>query len=696
MPDRPPGGRGEEPPPWPRVEPSSDGRGKPREKKPVVPRQGRRLLITIFASLLVLNVVFALVTGRPEETTRVPYSPFFLQQVEKGNVSEIASEAETINGKLKKEVEYTAQGAEEPETVSGFRTEVPTFVNTDELTRELKAKGVILNARPPDSGRNPLLTLLLAFGPTIVIVGLLIWLMRRAATMSGAGGLGSFTRSRARRAEGGDVRVTFEDVAGIDEAEHELYEIVDFLKRPEKYARLGARIPRGVMLYGLPGTGKTLLARAVAGEANAPFFSSSASEFVEAIVGVGASRVRDLFKQAKEAAPAIIFIDELDAIGRARSAASSMGGGHDEREQTLNQILTEMDGFETSESVIVMAATNRPDALDPALLRPGRFDRRIAVQPPDRVGREAILRIHSRGKPLAESVVLSEIASSTPGMTGADLALLVNEAALFAARRERDAIEMRDFTDAIEKIVLGAERQIVMTDADRERTAYHEAGHALVGMLTPGADPVRKVSIIPRGQALGVTLSTPDADKYGYERGELLGRIRVMLGGRAAEQVVYGEVTTGAESDIQQLTRIARSMVTRWGMTEAIGPLAVAPAEGISPLLPGASETSERTQEMIDAEVRRIVETAERETLALLTSERSRLDALARALLEGETLDQEEAYAVAGVPVPERAPEPQPRSVAAAADAEPSEGASGAAGDGSAGTPSESAVPGTS
>ena len=332
-------------------------------------------------------------------------------------------------------------------------------------------------------------------------------------------------------------------------------------------------------------------------------------------------------------------------------------GGNDEREQTLNQILTEMDGFEGDSGVIVIAATNRPDALDPALLRPGRFDRRIAVMAPDKVGREAILRIHSRGMPLGDDVDLGRIAASTPGMTGADLALLVNEAALFAARREHATIEQRDFTDSIEKIVLGTERQVVMSEADRERTAYHEAGHALVGMLTAGADPVRKVSIIPRGQALGVTLSTPEADKYGYERSELLGRIRVMLGGRAAEKVVYGETTTGAESDIQQLTRIARSMVGRWGMSDAIGAVAVSPSENAGPLLPGASETSEHTQRLIDEEVRKIVDEAEQQTIALLERERDRLESLARALLEHETLDQDEAYEAAGV---DAAPVPAP------------------------------------
>jgi cell division protease FtsH len=625
----------------------------------MVPRRGRRTLITVFVLLLAVNVVSALLTGRPKGHTQVPYSPFFLEQVDKGNVEEISSKAETIDGTLKAKASYTALGEKKSVDVERFKTQVPTFVNTDELTKNLQAKGVVLNAKPVDSGRNPLLTIFLAFGPTLLIVFGLLWLMRRASA-GGPPGLGGFTRSRARQSQPGDSRVSFSDVAGIDEAEDELHEIVDFLKQPEKYARLGARIPRGVMLYGLPGTGKTLLARAVAGEANVPFFSASASEFVEAIVGVGASRVRDLFNQAKEAAPAIIFIDELDAIGRARSAASSFGGGHDEREQTLNQILTEMDGFETSQGVIVIAATNRPDALDPALLRPGRFDRRIAVQPPDRVGREEILRIHSRGMPLAGDVDLARIAATTPGMTGADLALLVNEAALFAARRERDEIETRDFTDAIEKVVLGTERQVVMSVAERRRTAYHESGHALVGMLTPGADPVRKVSIIPRGMALGVTLSTPDADKYGYDRDELIGRIKVMLGGRAAEQVVFGQTTTGAESDIQQLTRIARSMVARWGMSDAIGPLAVSASDGEGPLLPGVSDTSEETQRVVDAEVRSIVESAELETLELLRLERPRLDALAAALLERETLDQDDAYEVAGLASPQ-APEPAQR-----------------------------------
>ena len=370
-----------------------------------------------------------------------------------------------------------------------------------------------------------------------------------------------------------------------------------------------------MLLSGPPGTGKTLLARAVAGEAGVPFFQMSASEFVEMIVGVGASRVRDLFAQAKEAAPAIIFIDELDAIGRSRSSGGpNIGGGHDEREQTLNQILTEMDGFDPRTGVIVLGATNRPEILDPALLRPGRFDRRVVVQPPDRAGREAILRVHTRSRAARRPTSTSATSPRRrPGMVGADLANLVNEAALLAARRNHEKVNREDFTDALERIVLGAERKVMITEEDRRRTAYHEAGHAIVGMLTPGADPVRKVSIIPRGQALGVTFSAPDADRFNFDQRHLLAQIKVALGGRAAEEIVFGDLTTGAESDIQQLTRIARHMVGRWGMSRAIGPIAVLPQDGMSPLLPGVSETSEATQRLVDEEVRRIVEAAHEE-----------------------------------------------------------------------------------
>jgi cell division protease FtsH len=474
------------------------------------------------------------------------------------------------------------------------------------------------------------------------------------------GGIGGFGRSRAVRYQPDQTRrTTFEDVAGIDDAESELVEIVDFLRNPGKYRRLGATIPKGVLLSGPPGTGKTLLARAVAGEANVPFFSMSASEFIEMIVGVGASRVRDLFVQAKAAAPAIIFIDELDAIGRSRGGGASLGG-HDEREQTLNQILTEMDGFTGSEGVIVLAATNRPEILDQALLRPGRFDRRVTVSPPDQNGRASILRVHTRTVPMGD-VDLNAIASITPGMVGADLKNLVNEAALMAARRGHDQVQQPDFTDALEKIVLGTERRIMLTREERERTAYHESGHALLGMLQPGADPVRKISIVPRGQALGVTFQSPEADRYAYDADYLRGRIIGALGGRAAEQLVYGNVTTGAESDLEQVTRIARQMVGRWGMSEAIGPVTVLPGPRDEVLFPGIGDggVSPATRELVDAEVRRIVEACYAEAVASLRDHRPQLDALVAALLERETLDEADAYRIAGVDrKPEVIPEP--------------------------------------
>ncbi len=626
----------------------------------------RRAFLAVLLGLLALNLVISFLTGRPEERRQVPYQPFFLEQVEAGNVQEISSREDSIEGELKRPATYDPPGDAKPARIDRFKTQVPAFIDRASLTRLMTEQEVVINAEPPDSGRSLWLSLVLGFAPALLLVGVLLWLTRRQ--LGGGGGvLGAFGRSTARRVERGERdRGSFDDVAGIDEAEQELVEIVDFLKNPERYSRLGARIPRGVLLYGPPGTGKTLLARAVAGEAEAAFFSMSASEFVEAIVGVGASRVRDLFKQAKESAPAIVFVDELDAIGRSRAGnVGGIRGGHDEREQTLNQILTEMDGFEPGTNVIVLGATNRPEILDQALLRPGRFDRRIAVQPPDKTGRLAILKIHTRSVPLASDVDLDQIAASTPGATGADIALLVNEAALFAARRGHPAVAQRDFTDAIEKIILGAERQIVMTDADRERTAYHESGHALVGMLTPGADPVRKVSIIPRGQALGVTLSTPETDRYGYRRQELTAKIKVALGGRVAERLVYGDVTTGAESDIQNLTKIARGMVERWGMSEEIGPVAISDGQQQDGfLLPGAPAASPATQQRVDEEARRIIDEAEEEVTNLLGHERHRLDALAQALLERETLDQTDAYRLAGAELPTLDPEQEAKAAA--------------------------------
>ncbi len=623
----------------------------------MIPRS--RAFIFFLLGLLAVNLLLSFLTSGPASRPRVPYQPFFVNQVTANNVQEISSTGDSIEGTLKNEATYDPPGDAKPVTVSkDFKTEVPSFIDHASVTRLLAEHSVVINAEAPDSGRSLLGTLILGFLPTILLIGFFIWLIRRQMGGGGGGILGGFGRSTARRVQGGEQeRVTFDDVAGIDEAEDELVEIVDFLKNPQRYTKLGARIPHGVLLYGPPGTGKTLLARAVAGEAHAAFFSISASEFVEAIVGVGASRVRDLFKQAKEAAPAIVFIDELDAIGRSRSGnVAGLSGGNDEREQTLNQVLTEMDGFEPGTNVIVLGATNRPEILDPALLRPGRFDRRIAVNSPDRKGRVEILKIHTRDVPLGEDVDLERLAASIPGSTGADIALLVNEAALFAARRNHPKVEQRDFTDAIEKIILGAERQVVMTDEDRRRTAYHESGHALVGMLTPGADPVRKISIIPRGQSLGVTLSTPESDRYNYRREELLAQIKVALGGRGAERVVFDDLSTGAESDIQNLTQVARGMVGRWGMSDAVGPIAVTDGRQDGPLLPGAMPASEPTQELVDQEVRRIVEEAERDVINLLEEHRERLDALVDALLERETLDQPDAYEVAGVTLPDAEP----------------------------------------
>ena len=573
---------------------------------------------------------------------RVPYSPFFLEQVRAGNVVSVTSTVSELQGTFKQATKPAGTSTK----ATRFVTEIPSFANTNELSRLLQQHGVVVNAVPLDTGAPLWQSIILGFGPTIILLLLLFWIFRR---MSGSRTAGALGRAKALRYQPGRETVTFADVAGIDEAKQELTEIVDFLRDPEKYRRLGGRIPRGVLLSGPPGTGKTLLARAVAGEAGAPFFSMSASEFVEAIVGVGASRVRDLFRQAKKESPAIVFIDELDAVGRARSSAGGGFGGSDEREQTLNQILTEMDGFDSTTSVIVIGATNRIDVLDQALLRPGRFDRRVAVMPPDRAGRHLILEVHTREVPLADDVDLDRIAATTPGMVGADLANLVNEAALLAARSDRTEVTSSDFAQSLEKIILGAERKIMLTAADRRRTAYHEAGHALVGMLTPGSDPVRKITIVPRGVALGVTLSSPDVDRFNYTRAELEARVKMALGGRAAEEVVFGDQTTGAEGDINQVTALVRRMVGRWGMSSAIGMVAVLPNEGANPW---GDLTSPRTLELVDEEVRRTIETAYDDVMGLLNAERTRLDALADALLERETLDQIDAYRIAGLAEP--------------------------------------------
>jgi cell division protease FtsH len=604
-----------------------------------------RLWVAALVLGLALNYWLATQATQAPPRVRIPYSPFFLSQVRQGDVKQITSNGTAIQGDFRKRESYAGSRPS-----ARFKTEIPAFADGNALTNLLQEKGVVINAVPLQSGLVWWESLLYGFGPTILIVAILVWFLRRMRR-SGGGLSGAFGRSKARRYTLSDGSVGFDDVAGIDEAKTELSEVVDFLRDPEKYHRLGGRIPHGVLLSGPPGTGKTLLARAVAGEAHVPFFSMSASEFVEAIVGVGASRVRSLFAQAKEVAPSIVFVDELDAVGRARSTAGGFGGGSDEREQTLNQILTEMDGFDSSSSVIVIAATNRPDILDTALLRPGRFDRHVFVQAPDKVGRKKILEVHARFVPLGPDVDLERLAATTPGMVGADLANLVNEATLLAARRNLESVSQAELTDALERIILGAERQIVMRPEDRRRTAYHEAGHALVGMLTRGADPVRKISIIPRGRALGVTISSPHADRYNYSEHELQAWIDFALGGRAAEELVFGDRTTGAEGDIKQVTDIARRMVGKWGMSSDIGMVEVL-QENASPL-EVARGHSERTQELVDIEVRRIVATAYARVHALLQENRERLERLTEALLENETLDEDAAYVAADIaPVP--------------------------------------------
>ncbi|WP_436763853.1 ATP-dependent zinc metalloprotease FtsH [Streptosporangium sp. V21-05] len=638
-PDTPDQGSG--PKPW-RSEGLPEGGGSPAPQRPRF--NWVRFLMTmviVYAGFFIVSSFFA------EPTEPISYTQF-TQQVRAGNVKEVYATGTAIEGTLRK-------AARDPDsdnvTYDKFSTELPVFADRAGLYQQLLATKVNIRAEPV--GGSLLSNLLLSLVPVLLLAGLWIWFVRRAASgamggggMGGLGGLGGLGRSRAAKpVEPAKVRVDFDDVAGIDEVENEVAEVVDYLKDPDKYRRLGAKLPKGVLLAGPPGTGKTLLARAVAGEADVPFFSASASEFIEMIVGVGASRVRELFDEARKVAPSIIFIDEIDAIGRVRGGSTI--GGHDEREQTLNQILTEMDGFTGSEGVIVIAASNRAEVLDPALLRPGRFDRTVVVSAPDAEGRLAILRVHSRGVPLADDVDLERLARTTPGMTGADLANLVNEAALLAAKRGNDRVHTPDFADALEKILLGAARAVVIPQDERRRTAYHEAGHALLGMLQPGADPVRKVSIIPRGRALGVTLSTPDTDRYAYDEKYLRDRIVGALGGMAAEQVVYGVVTTGSENDLEQVTVIARGMVGRWGMSARIGPLTVLPAAASD----GQPAAAPDTLAAVDQEVRRIVDECYEVALAVLAENRSRLDGIAAALLENETLAEAEAYAAAGLPV---------------------------------------------
>ncbi|MFF1678466.1 ATP-dependent zinc metalloprotease FtsH [Streptomyces sp. NPDC058256] len=631
----------------PRKAPDQPWRTEGTPPEPTPPPSGKRkmpggwggLILTALVVYLIANLVLSFFNEGDEPT--ISYTEFS-KQVDDGNVTKIYSKGDAIQGQLK-----NAQDNPEGDgKYTKFKTQRPSFAD-DQLWENLDKHNVTVTAEPVVQQRSFLSNLLISLAPMLLLVVLWIFIARRmSAGMGGAGGmLGRKAPPKPVELQPGATRTTFADVAGIDEVEGELNDVVDFLKNPDEYRKMGAKMPRGVLLAGPPGTGKTLLARAVAGEAGVPFFSASASEFIEMIVGVGASRVRELFAEARKVAPSIIFIDEIDTIGRARAGGSGMGG-HDEREQTLNQILTEMDGFSGSEGVIVIAATNRADILDPALTRPGRFDRVVNVSPPDRGGRAAILEIHTRGIPLAPDVDLTQVARTTPGMTGADLANLANEAALLAVKRKQDQVTQTDLSEALEKVQLGAERPLVMPDEERRRTAYHESGHALLGMLQPGADPVRKITIVPRGRALGVTLSTPDADRYAYTEEYLRGRIIGALGGMAAEHVVYGVVTTGSENDLEQVTNLARGMVARWGMSERVGRLSALPndaqqAYGLS--------AAPATLDTIDHEMRRIVDECYEEACQKLRDHRGQLNALAEALLANETLEEADAYRIAGV-----------------------------------------------
>ena len=597
----------------------------------------------------------------------LPYSAF-IEQITKDNVKSVKIQGGDITGIFIKPITWTTatpasgivpQPTPNPNTkYSDFHTTYPETVGDTTLLPLLDSHNVEINVTPPPS---PWFAILLTNGlPLLLLVGVMIWMGRGAA--KNQAGVFNFSRSKARQYDALTPSVTFKDVAGEDEAKQELEEVVDFLSHPEKYHSIGARVPRGVLLVGPPGTGKTLLARAVAGEAGVPFYHISASEFVEMFVGVGASRVRDLFEKAKASAPAIVFIDELDAVGRRRGAG--LGAVNDEREQTLNQLLVELDGFDDRHEVILVAATNRPDVLDPALLRPGRFDRQITVGLPDRRGREGILRIHTQHLQLEETVNLSLLAASTTGFSGADLANLCNEAALIAARNNHRSVEMTDFEEALDRILLGAARTVLLNDHDRKVVAYHEAGHALVAWLSPAADPVHKITIMPRGQALGVTEQVPGEDRYNYSREYLLARLSVMLGGRAAEETAIGDITTGAENDLVEATRLTRRMITRWGMG-SLGPVALS-ADDSQPFLgyelTQGRDYSEQTAAQIDQDIQHILENRYEGVKDLLTRNRDQLDKLVQALLRDETIGQEDLIKILGERKLEALPVVQPQT----------------------------------
>jgi len=622
----------------------------------------RTLRTLSFWALLIVGSI-ALVqfaANRRPETVDISYTQF-TEQLDKGNVDTVEiTERQQVKGSFKTPVPVRGRNFDH------FTSLLP-FESNDTWVATLRTKGVDVRAREEKQSFG---VFLFSFLPYLLIFGLLIFMLRQM--QQGGNRAFAFGKSKAKLLAGDTPKVTFADVAGADEAKQELEEIIDFLKDPQKFQRLGGRLPKGALLVGPPGTGKTLLAKAVAGEAGRPFFSMSGSDFVEMFVGVGASRVRDLFEQGKAHAPCIIFIDEIDAVGRHRGAG--LGGGHDEREQTLNQLLVEMDGFESNDGVILLAATNRPDILDPALLRPGRFDRQIVVDMPDVKGREQILRVHTRKIPLGSGVDLERIARGTAGLAGAELANIVNEGALLAARRNKAVVDMRDLEDAKDKVMLGLERRSrVLSDEERRLIAYHEAGHALVSLSVPGSDPLHKVTIIPRGRALGITAYLPEEELHKYTKQSILSRLAMAYGGRVAEELVFGpeKVTTGAAQDIQHATDVARRMVTQYGMSDTIGPIAIGDREAeifLGREVVQRREISERTAELVDTEVKRILGDAYERAKAVLLERRDALDRLAAALLERETLDREEVeMVVAGKPLP---PVPPPPPAPAAPSAE--------------------------
>ncbi len=589
----------------------------------------RGLVIWLLVGMLMILLFNLLNT--PQKTDAMIKFSEFLQSLERGEVQEVVIKDNDISGRMKDGTRFATYATDYPD-----------------LVPKLREKGVEITAKPPD--QNPwYVTFFFSWGPIIFLV--LVWIFFMRQMQGGGNKAMSFGKSKARLFTEHQVKVTFNDVAGIEEAKDEVQEIIDFLRDPQKFSRLGGKIPKGVLLVGAPGTGKTLLGRAIAGEANVPFYNISGSDFVEMFVGVGASRVRDLFEQAKKSAPCIVFIDEIDAVGRHRGAG--LGGGHDEREQTLNQLLVEMDGFEGTEGVIILAATNRPDVLDPALLRPGRFDRQVIVPPPDVKGREAILKVHTKDIPVSDEVELAKIARGTPGFTGADLANLVNEAALLAARKDKTSVSREDFEEAKDKVMMGAARKsMIISEEEKKNTAYHEAGHVLMAVLTPGTDPIHKVTIIPRGRALGVTQQLPEDDRYTHSKDYLVKTLGVLMGGRAAEELALNHMTTGAGNDIERATDLARKMVTEWGMSDKLGPLTFGKKDEqifLGREIARHKDYSEKTAEDIDDEIRSIVTKAYETAMALIKKNIDKLETLTAALLEMETLDAREIFDVLGM-----------------------------------------------